>query len=78
MSKIKVVPCSGIGKVFGLLSREAGLKVTEELCPDLCEAACLAKVMMSEDDEKESIKGKTCIAVDGCSAAHLQEWQPEK
>ncbi len=66
MSKIKVVPCSGIGKVFGLLSREAGLKVTKELCPELCEAVCLARVMTVDDDAKESIEGKTCIAVDGC------------
>lgn len=64
MSKIKVVPCSGIGKVFGLLSREAGLKVTEELCPDICEAACLAHVMT--EDAEDSVEGKICVAVDGC------------
>ncbi len=66
MSKVKVAACSGIGKVFGLLSREAGLKVTEELCPEFCEAVCLARVMTADEDAKESIEGKTCIAVDGC------------
>lgn len=66
MSKVKVVPCSGIGKVFGLMAREAGLKVTEELCPDLCEAACLARVMMEDDDAKKSMEGESCITVDGC------------
>jgi hypothetical protein len=40
--KVKVVPCSGIGKVFGLVARETALKVVGELCPDDTETVCLA------------------------------------
>ena len=31
MSKVKVIPCSGIGKVFGLMAREAALQVTTQV-----------------------------------------------
>lgn len=68
MSKIKVVPCSGIGKVMGLLSREAALEVTEHLCPDLAETACLGHIVTGDAGAADKVAGKPCISVDGCPA----------
>ena len=31
--KVLVIPCSGIGKVHGLISRESAYLVTDELAP---------------------------------------------
>ena len=31
--KVLIIPCSGIGKVHGLMSREAAYLVTDELAP---------------------------------------------
>jgi len=67
MSKIKVIPCSGIGKVFGLLARESVLMVTEEKCPDECETLCLAHVVTGDDEVVEKINGENCITMDGCA-----------
>ena len=67
MSKVKVVPCSGIGKVFGLLSREAGLEATERLAPELCETACLAHILTTDEEARDKVAGQACIAVDGCA-----------
>ena len=39
---VLVIPCSGIGKVHGLMSREATYPVTDELAPRLTETMCLA------------------------------------
>ena len=32
-TEVLVVPCSGIGKVHGLISREAVYHVTDDCCP---------------------------------------------
>jgi hypothetical protein len=44
-NKVKVVPCSGIGKVFGLVAREAALSTVLELCPEKAETVCLAYIV---------------------------------
>lgn len=66
MSKIKVIPCSGIGKVYGLMAREAILKVSSELMPEETETVCLAHIVTGEDDAKEKVEGFTCVTMDGC------------
>lgn len=68
MSKIKVIPCSGIGKALGLMSREAVLQVTNNLSPDTAETVCLAHIVTGDQDAVEKVKGRTCITVDGCPA----------
>lgn len=68
MSKIKVIPCSGIGKVFGLIARESALKVTDVLAPDMAETACLAHLVTGDDEALAKVAGLKCITVDGCPA----------
>lgn len=64
--KVKVVPCSGIGKVYGLIAREAVLKTVIELCPDTSETVCLGYIVTGDTEVKERIDGFDCITVDGC------------
>jgi uncharacterized metal-binding protein len=64
--KVKVIPCSGIGKVFGLMAREAALKTVFELCPDKSETVCLANIVTGDEEVKGKIEGFDCITVDGC------------
>ncbi len=64
--KVKVVPCSGIGKVYGLMAREAVLKTVIELCPEKSETVCLAYIVTGDKEVKEKIEGYNCITVDGC------------
>ena len=68
MSKVKIIPCSGIGKVMGLLSRETALEVTERLCPDLAEAVCLGHLVTGDADAMSKVAGQKCISIDGCTA----------
>ena len=65
-NKIKVVPCSGMGKVFGLVAREAALKVVNELCPYAAETVCLAYIVTGDREITEEMNGASCIAIDGC------------
>lgn len=64
--KVKVVPCSGIGKVYGLMAREAVLEAVFELCPEKSETVCLAYIVTGDNEAKEKIEGYDCITVDGC------------
>ena len=64
--KIKVIPCSGMGKVFGLISREAALTVVNKLAPNKSETMCLAYIVTGDKEAKEQIEGKNCITLDGC------------
>jgi uncharacterized metal-binding protein len=64
--KVKVIPCSGIGKVYGLMAREAVLKTVIELCPEKSETVCLAYIVTGDKEVKEKIEGCDCITVDGC------------
>ncbi|MBK5245542.1 MAG: putative zinc-binding protein [Eubacteriaceae bacterium] len=66
MSKIKVIPCSGVGKVLGLLARESVLKVTQEQLPNDTETLCLAHVVTGDDEVVKKIVGARCITMDGC------------
>jgi uncharacterized metal-binding protein len=64
--KIKVIPCSGMGKVYGLVARECALKVVQELCPSESSTVCLAYIVTGDQEAKELIEGQKCITLDGC------------
>ena len=66
--KIKVIPCSGMGKVYGLVARESALKVIQELCPNKASTVCLAYIVTGDSEAKELIEGQKCITLDGCPA----------
>lgn len=68
MSKVKVIPCSGMGKVYGLVARESALNVVMNLCPDQSETACLANIVMGDDEARSLVEGVQCITLDGCAA----------
>lgn len=68
MSKVNVLACSGIGKVYGLMAREAVLEVTGKLAPETTQTACLAHIVTGDDEAVEQICGQNCITVDGCPA----------
>lgn len=64
--KIKVIPCSGIGKVYGLIARESVLKSVIELCPENAETVCLAYIVTGDAEVREKLNGVQCITLDGC------------
>lgn len=68
MSKVQIIPCSGIGKVFGLLARETALHITDILQPDETCTVCLAHLVTGDEDAVVKVKGVPCITIDGCPA----------
>jgi uncharacterized metal-binding protein len=63
---VLVIPCSGIGKVHGLLTREATYLVTDEMAPEQTETMCLALLVKGDAEAVEAVKTQPCITIDGC------------
>ncbi len=68
-----IIPCSGIGKVHGLIGREATYLVTEDLAPDETATLCLALLVKGDPDAVASVQSHTCITIDGCAKACAQK-----
>jgi uncharacterized metal-binding protein len=69
MSKpILVLPCSGIGKPFGSISRDAVFRVCE-LRPGKADTLCLSLLVMGDEETIEKVSSSRCITVDGCPLA---------
>jgi len=68
-SPVLVIPCSGIGKVQGLLSREATYLVTDELAPGETDTLCLALLVKGDADAVAKVQMHKCVTIDGCGKA---------
>ncbi len=65
--KIVVLPCSGIGKAYGEMGRQAVYELIEDLQPEDVTTTCLAKLMIEDPDAKALVKDNIVITVDGCA-----------
>jgi len=64
--KVIVIPCSGIGKALGSISREAAYEVVESLRKGVTETTCLALITSGDTETLQLVKSNKCITVDGC------------
>lgn len=63
---VVVVPCSGIGKAFGSVSREAAYALCEELRPGRTRLVALAKLVLGEPGARELVGKHPAVTIDGC------------
>jgi len=63
--QVLVIPCSGIGKVHGLVSREATYSALEAL-PGQTETVCLALLVTGDPEIRQKVREHPSITVDGC------------
>jgi uncharacterized metal-binding protein len=68
-NRIVIVPCSGIGKTYGTVSREAAYIVTEELRPDDTRLVALSKLVMGDEESRAIVAASPAITIDGCKLA---------
>ncbi len=64
--KIVLIPCSGIGKAFGEMGRQAVYEVIEDLRPGDVTTTCLARLMIDDPEVKAVIEDNRVITIDGC------------
>lgn len=68
-SKVMIVPCSGIGKTYGSVSREAAYDITDELRPEVTQLVALAMLVLGEQTAQSAVIGSPAITIDGCKLA---------
>ena len=65
--KVVVLPCSGIGKAFGEIGRQAVYELVEDLRPDEVATTCLGRLMIDDPEAKALVQNKIVITIDGCT-----------
>jgi uncharacterized metal-binding protein len=64
--KVVVIPCSGIGKALGSVSRDATYEVVDNLRKGVTETTCLALIVSGDEEALRLVRDNRCITVDGC------------
>ena len=67
--KIVIVPCSGIGKTYGTVSREAAYEVIEDMRPDSSQLVALSMLVLGDEDARGAVASNPAITIDGCKLA---------
>jgi uncharacterized metal-binding protein len=64
--KVAIVPCSGIGKTYGTVSREAAYTVVEELRPENTQLVALSMLVLGDEEAQAKIVNQLAVTIDGC------------
>jgi uncharacterized metal-binding protein len=64
--KVIIVPCSGIGKAQGSVSREAAYDLVEEVRPATTELVGLPLLVLGDEQARAKVAGAPAITIDGC------------
>jgi len=67
--RVVIVPCSGIGKTYGTVSREAAYELVQDLRPDKTELIALSMLVLGDEGTQEMIADSLAITIDGCKLA---------
>ena len=67
--KVVIVPCSGIGKTYGTVSREASYKIVEDLRPGTTQLVALSRLVLGDEIARTAVTNNPAITIDGCKLA---------
>ena len=67
--RVIIVPCSGIGKTYGTVTREAAYQVVEELRQETTTIVPLSLLVLGDEEARAAVQDAQVITMDGCSLA---------
>lgn len=67
--RVVIVPCSGIGKPYGTVSREAAYDITEELRPEDTKLVALSRIVLGDEEARAWLAAHPAVTIDGCKLA---------
>jgi uncharacterized metal-binding protein len=67
--RVVIVPCSGIGKAYGTVSREAAYEVTQDLRPAGSQLVPLSLLVLADEAARAAVSENPAITIDGCKLA---------
>ncbi len=67
--KVVIVPCSGIGKTYGTVSREAAYALTEDVRPEETQLVALSLLVLGDEAARAAVSANPAVTIDGCKLA---------
>jgi uncharacterized metal-binding protein len=67
--KVVIVPCSGIGKTYGTVSREAAYEITEAVRPEETQLVALSLLVLGDEAARAAVAANPVVTIDGCKLA---------
>jgi uncharacterized metal-binding protein len=67
--RVVIVPCSGIGKTYGSVSRQAAYLLTEDLRPADTQLVALSMLVLGDESARSAVSENPAITIDGCKLA---------
>jgi uncharacterized metal-binding protein len=67
--KLVIVPCSGIGKTYGTVSREAAYEITESVRPEDTQLVALSLLVLGDEAARAAVAANPAVTIDGCKLA---------
>jgi uncharacterized metal-binding protein len=67
--KVVIVPCSGIGKTYGTVSREAAYDLVDDLRPDNAQLVALSLLVLGDEAARAAVAASPAVTIDGCKLA---------
>ena len=64
--RVVIVPCSGIGKSLGTVSRETTYELCENLRPSDTQLVALSKLVLGDQEARERVRANPVVTIDGC------------
>ncbi len=64
--RVVVVPCSGIGKSLGTVTRETAYELCDNLRPADTRLVALSKLVLGDAEARELIRTSPAVTIDGC------------
>ncbi len=69
LRKVVIVPCSGIGKPYGTVSRIAAYQVVEDDRPVSTQLVPLSLLVLGDDAARAALAENPAVTIDGCKLA---------
>ncbi len=63
---VVVVPCSGIGKSLGTVTRETAYELCDNLRPADTRLVALSKLVLGDAEARELVRTSPAVTIDGC------------
>lgn len=63
---VVIVPCSGIGKSLGTVSRETAYELCENLRPQDTQLVALSKLVLGDEQARARVQNSPAVTIDGC------------
>lgn len=67
--KVVIIPCSGIGKTYGTVSRDAAYEVTGDVRPAQTRLVALSLLVLGDEETRAAVAENPVITIDGCKLA---------